>query len=217
VCQWTSALCRIWPSSIPDAAPLHNLLSSALAAAAEMATQLPHMHADQQSLTAATDEHQQHGDPPASSASSSSTEESAGQPAALAEPAAHRVQDSAELQYNADDAYTSHTANLVLQQLARRSQHQKSSQPDRPSHKNLVGDVTAAVLQVAALVLEPLGMMLLQQQEAERQGTQPPGMSGPANSLCAELHQHFVEPAGGTARLLQAMLAVCLHQTGAAC
>ena len=208
VFQWTAALCRIWPSSIPDAAPLHSLSSSALAAAGQLAKQLPGMQTDQQTLSAATDEHRQHVIPTASAAGSS-TVELTGQSAQLAEPTAHRVQDSAELPVDADDCYSSHIANMVQQHLARRSQQQKSSQPDRPSHRNLLGDVTAAVLEVAAVVLQPLGMMLLQQQEAERQGTQPPGMSGPAKSLCAQM---CVRSAGGTERLLQAMLAVCLHQ-----
>jgi hypothetical protein len=35
VYQWTAALCRIWPSNIPDAKVLSSLLSSALAGATE--------------------------------------------------------------------------------------------------------------------------------------------------------------------------------------
>ena len=187
VYQWTAALCHIWPSSIPDAAPLHNLLSSALASCAELLKQLPHMQTDQQALElAATDAQQQHVSLAANIAACSSTKESTGQSAALAKHAGHRVQGDAELQ----------DAPLL----------------GRSSHSNLAGPVTAALLEVAALVLEPLGFVLLQQHEAESQHKQPPGMSGPASSICAELHCLYVEPSGGMACLLKTMLAVCLDQ-----
>jgi hypothetical protein len=75
----------------------------------------------------------------------------------------------------------------------------------REQSGQLAGPVTAAALEVAALVLEPLGLVLHQQQVADRQGTQPPGMSVAAKQLCAEL-------CGDTMQLLQAMLTVCLHQ-----
>jgi hypothetical protein len=55
VYQWNAALCRIWPSSIPDAKSLSNLLTSAIAGAAQLVRQLPHMQADSSSHTTASE------------------------------------------------------------------------------------------------------------------------------------------------------------------
>jgi hypothetical protein len=103
VFQWTAALCRIWPSSIPDAAPLHNLLSGALAAAADLVADLPHMQADTRALRAAA-------------ASGVCSVDVASTAAAAA-------------------AATSAAAELLV-------------------------PASAALIEVAALVLEPLGMLL---------------------------------------------------------
>ena len=137
VYQWTAALCRIWPSSIPDAAPLRKLLCSALAGAAQLLAQLPHMQADGQA--------------------------SSGNDASPA--AAERTEQSPQM----------------------------------------TGRITASLPEVAAVVLEPLGLILLQQQRAERQGSQPPTMSAPAKGLCGVL-------GADTAHLLQALLSACLQQ-----
>jgi hypothetical protein len=145
VFQWTAALCGIWPSSIPDAAPLHNLLSSALAAAEQLASDFPHMQADARALN--------------STASGVRSVEVASAPA-ISGGAAAAV---------------------------------------------LATSVTAAVLDVAALVLEPLGLLLHQQQEAHRKGTQLPSISVSASNLCGQLQ-------GGSTALLQGMLAICLDQ-----
>ena len=139
--QWTAALCRIWPSSIPDAAPLHSLLSSALAAAAELMKYLPHMQAHRQALNPA--------------------------------PGVRSME------------VTSAASRSVAVELAT--------------------PVTAAVLEVAALVLEPLGLLLHQQQEAHRKGMQPRSLSASASNLGGRLW------ACSTA-MLPAMLTVCLHQ-----
>jgi hypothetical protein len=121
VFRWIASLCRIWPSSIPDAAPLHSLLSSALAAAALLITDLPHMQANTQ---------------------------------------------------------------ISLSSLA--------------------APVTAAVLEVAATVLQPLGGLLHQQQMVlSRTSKEPPSLSVPASGLCSKLQ-------GDTVAVLQAMLTVCL-------
>jgi prophage DNA circulation protein len=103
VYQWTAALCRIWPSSIPDAKGLSSLLSSAIAGAAQLVEQFPQMQTNASNHSTALCV--QNAD---SVACSSSTEQSA----------------------------------------------------------QLAVPVTAAVLEVAALVLQPLGLLLLQQQVA---------------------------------------------------
>ena len=145
--QWTAALCRIWPSSIPDAAPLRSLLSSTISVAGQLVTQLPYMQAAMQGP---------------------STASGVGTAATVA-----------------DSSSGAGTSAKQLTQLAL--------------------PVTAAVLEVAALVLEPLGLLMRQQQQATQQGSQPPSLSAPAKQLCAELQ-------GDTLLLLQAMLTVCLHQ-----
>ena len=147
--QWTAALCRIWPSSIPDAAPLHNLLSGALAAAADLVADLLHMQADTRALRAAA----------ASGVCSVDVASTAAAAAAAA---------------------TSAAAQLLV-------------------------PASAALMEVAALVLEPLGMLLYQLQEACRKGKQPAMFSVPARDLCGKLQ-------GGSTATLQAMLTVCLHQ-----
>jgi hypothetical protein len=68
----------------------------------------------------------------------------------------------------------------------------------------LAGPGTAALLEVSALVLEPLGLLLHQQLD-DRGYTQPEKLSGPARHLLRGLQY-------STFSLLQAMLTVCLHQ-----
>jgi hypothetical protein len=135
VFQWTAALCRVWPSSIPHAAPLHNLLSDTLAAAAKLILDPTH---------------------------------------AVGHPHPHR--------------------NLGC-----------VSTPCGMSSAELSVPVAAAVLEVAAIVLEPLGLLLHEHQEAQRKGKPPPSISVLAHILGYKLQ-------GEPTALLQAMLAVCLDQ-----
>jgi hypothetical protein len=149
VYQWTAALCRIWPSSIPDAKGLTRLLSSALAGAGLLVTQLLLMQS----------------------------------------PSPAHITVSEALQHGAASAASgSRCAAKDTQHLAQ-----------------LAGPTMAAVLEVAGMVLEPLGLLLHQQQVAEQHGKQPPSLSASAQALADVLEASPTDQ-------LQVMLAACLHQ-----
>lgn len=97
-----------------------------------------------------------------------------------------------------------------------KQQGQDSARRGWPSKGRLDGPVAAAVLEMAAIVLEPLGLILQQEQQlAQRQGypmAQLHNMSSTADDLADKLQYYFGEKDGGTPLLLHTMLSACLHQ-----
>ena len=195
VYQWTAALYRIWPSSTPDAKGLHKLLTEALKGGTQLMMQLSkfvmQMQTAQQSPSCSTGSNagHQHED---CAVSNGAPAGSTTQSAQLPMPAAQTVQGPTK------------------------QQGQDSARRGWLSKGRLDGPVAAAVLEMAAIVLEPLGLILQQEQQlAQRQGypmAQLHNMSSTADDLADKLQYYFGEKDGGTPLLLHTMLSACLHQ-----